>query len=95
MGLPVEVGLYTALVPIAIYAVLGTSRSLSVSTTAAIAILTAGELGIAVPRKTSADLMAVATTLALHVEGILVLASILKLGFVANFIHRTAGGRQI
>ena len=32
-GLPVQVGLYTALVPMVIYAVLGTSRVLSVSTT--------------------------------------------------------------
>lgn len=34
-GLPVQVGLYTALVPMVIYAVLGTSRVLSVSTTTA------------------------------------------------------------
>ncbi len=32
-GLPVEVGLYTAFVPLMIYAVLGTSRPLSTSTT--------------------------------------------------------------
>ena len=32
-GLPIEVGLYVALVPIVIYAVLGTSRPLSVSDT--------------------------------------------------------------
>ncbi len=31
-GLPVQVGLYTALVPMLIYALLGTSRPLSVST---------------------------------------------------------------
>lgn len=40
-GLPVQVGLYTALVPMMIYAVLGTSRVLSVSTTTTVAILTA------------------------------------------------------
>lgn len=33
-GLPAQVGLYTVLVPMAIYAVVGTSRPLSVSTTA-------------------------------------------------------------
>ena len=43
-GLPVEVGLYTAFIPMVIYALLGTSRPLSVSTTTAIAILTAGVL---------------------------------------------------
>src|SRR5512139_3477939 len=40
-GLPVEIGLYTAFVPMAVYAVLGTSRPLSVSTTTTIAILAA------------------------------------------------------
>src|SRR5678816_548937 len=47
-GLPVQVGLYTALIPMVIYAVLGSSRVLSVSTTTTIAILTAAELGTAV-----------------------------------------------
>src|SRR6266481_7974325 len=40
-GLPVQVGLYTALVPMAIYAVMGSSRPLSVSTTTTLAILAA------------------------------------------------------
>jgi SulP family sulfate permease len=44
-GLPLEVGLYTVLVPMVIYAVLGTSRPLSVSTTTTIAILVAAQLG--------------------------------------------------
>ena len=39
-GLPVQVGLYTAFVPMVVYAVLGTSRPLSVSTTTTIGILT-------------------------------------------------------
>ena len=85
-GLPVEIGLYTALVPMAIYAVLGTSRPLSVSTTTAIAILTAGVLARTVPGGNSTDILAAATTLAVLVGCVLVLASILKLGFLANFI---------
>ncbi len=48
-GLPVEVGLYTAFVPMIIYALLGTSRPLSVSTTTTLAILAAADLGQAVP----------------------------------------------
>ena len=44
-GLPVQVGLYTALVPMVVYALLGTSRPLSVSTTTTIAILTGSALG--------------------------------------------------
>jgi len=43
-GLPVQVGLYTVLVPMVIYAVLGTSRPLSVSTTTTMAILAAAAL---------------------------------------------------
>ena len=48
-GLPVQVGLYTALVPMVIYAVLGTSRPLSVSTTTTIAILTGGRACVIAP----------------------------------------------
>src|SRR5213075_2733365 len=44
-GLPVQVGLYTALVPAVIYALLGSSRILSVSTTTTMAILTGATLG--------------------------------------------------
>jgi SulP family sulfate permease len=85
-GLPVQVGLDTAFVPMIIYAVLGTSRPLSVSTTTTIAILTASKLGQVAPGGDAADLMRASTTLTLLVGGILVLASVLRLGFVANFI---------
>jgi len=85
-GLPVQVGLYTAFVPMIIYAVLGTSRPLSVSTTTTIAILTAGNLGQVVPGGDAVELMRASATLTLLVGVILVLASLLRLGFVANFI---------
>ncbi len=85
-GLPVQVGLYTAFVPMAIYAVLGTSRPLSVSTTTTIAILTAAELGEVAPNGSTAELMSAGATLAVMVGGMLVLAGLLRLGFVANFI---------
>src|SRR5215831_16227776 len=48
-GLPVQVGLYTCLLPMVVYALLGTSRPLSFSTTTTIAILTAAKLGSTVP----------------------------------------------
>jgi sulfate permease, SulP family len=85
-GLPVQVGLYTALVPLLIYAVLGTSRPLSVSTTTTIAILTGAELSQLVPNGDAATLLQVTGLLTLMVGGILILASALRLGFVANFI---------
>jgi sulfate permease, SulP family len=85
-GLPVQVGLYTALVPMVIYAVLGTSRVLSVSTTTTLAILTAAQLGQVVPDGDPAALLRASSTLALLVGAALVLGCLLRLGFVANFI---------
>ena len=85
-GLPVEVGLYTAFVPMIIYAVLGTSRVLSVSTTTTLAILTAADLSEVVPRADPRALLQASATLTLLVGGILVLACLLRLGFVASFI---------
>src|SRR3954463_658027 len=72
-GLPVQVGLYTAAVPMVIYALLGTSRPLSVSTTTTIAILTGAELGRVAAG--GADLIAASATLAVLVGGLLLLAS--------------------
>jgi MFS superfamily sulfate permease-like transporter len=85
-GLPVQVGLYTALVPMMIYAVLGTSRVLSVSTTTTLAVLTAAQLGQVVPNGDPAALLSASATLTLLVGTVLVLACVLRLGFVANFI---------
>ena len=85
-GLPVQVGLYTAFLPMVIYAVLGTSRVLSVSTTTTLAILAAAELGEVVPGGDAASLLTASATLTLLVGAMLVLASLLRLGFVANFI---------
>ena len=85
-GLPVQVGLYTAFVPMVIYALLGTSRPLSVSTTTTIAILTGSALGLAAPGGTPGELALAAATLAVLVGAMLVAASVLRLGFVANFI---------
>ena len=85
-GLPVQVGIYTALVPMVIYAVLGTSRVLSVSTTTTLAILTAAQLGQAVPNGDPAALLRASATLALLVGIALSLACLLRLGTVANFI---------
>jgi high affinity sulfate transporter 1 len=85
-GLPVQVGLYTAFVPMVVYALLGTSRPLSVSTTTTIAILAATELGRAVPAGGIAELVAAGATLALLVGAMLLVAAVLRLGFVANFI---------
>ena len=85
-GLPVQVGLYTAFLPMVIYALLGTSRPLSVSTTTTLAILAGADLAeVAGAGDPAATARAVAT-LTFLVGGILVVASILRLGVVASFI---------
>ena len=85
-GLPVQVGLYTALVPMVIYALLGTSRPLSVSTTTTLAILAGTQFLQVAPDGDPASLMRASATLTLLVGAVLVLASLLRLGFIANFI---------
>lgn len=85
-GLPVEVGLYTAFVPMVIYAILGTSRPLSVSTTTTLAILTGTQLALVVPGGEPAALLTASATLALLVGIMLILAAVLRLGVVASFI---------
>ena len=85
-GLPIQVGLYTALVPMVIYALLGTSRPLSVSTSTTLAILAATQFALVLPDGDPASLMRASAALTLLVGAMLVLASLLRLGFVANFI---------
>jgi MFS superfamily sulfate permease-like transporter len=85
-GLPVEVGLYTAFVPMVIYAFWGTSRPLSVSTTTTIAILTGAELSQAIPSGDATALVKALMMLTLLVGGFLLIASLLRMGFIANFI---------
>ncbi len=85
-GLPVAVGLYTAFVPMVVYALLGSSRVLSVSSTTTLAILTGTELGLVVPDGDPAKLVTATATLTALVGAALLLARLLRLGFVANFI---------
>lgn len=55
-GLPVEVGLYTCMVPMIAYALLGGARTLSVSTTSTIAVLVASTLAGLSARSAAAQL---------------------------------------
>ncbi len=85
-GLPVEVGLYTAFIPMVIYALLGSSRVLSVSSTTTLAILAGTQLGLVVPDGDPARMITATATLTAMVGAFLMLASVLRLGFVATFI---------
>jgi len=87
-GMPVVTGLYTILVPLAIFAVLGSSRHLVVgadSATAAIMFAALTPLAVA----GSPQYVALAGMLAVLAGVILLLARILRLGFLANFLSRT------
>lgn len=85
-GLPVAVGLYTAFVPMLIYAFLGTSRVLSVSSSATLAILAGAQIGLAVPDGDPGKLITATATLTAMVGTMLLLARLIRLGFLANFI---------
>ena len=85
-GLSVAVGLYTCFIPMLVYALLGSSRVLSVSSTTTLGILTGAELAIVVPDDDPAKLIIATATLTALVGLILLLARLARLGFVANFI---------
>jgi len=79
--IPLQAGLYTAFLPMAVYAVLGTSSVLSLSTTTTIAILAGAAIGAS-----SADPVTATATLAILVGATLLIARVFRLGFLANFI---------
>lgn len=84
-GLPPEAGLYASIVPIMLYAVLGTSRALAVGPVAVVSLMTAATLGN-VANSGSADYASAALTLAGLSGLILITMGVFKLGFLANFL---------
>jgi SulP family sulfate permease len=87
-GTPVITGLYTMLVPTALFACFGSSRHLVVGAdSATAAILAAGLVGLAKPG--SDHYTALAALLALMAAGFLVVARIVRFGFMADFLSRT------
>jgi high affinity sulfate transporter 1 len=87
-GMPVVTGLYTILIPIALFAIFGSSRHLVVGAdSATAAILAAGLAGLAAAE--SSEYVALAGLLAIVTGGMLILARLLRLGFLADFLSRT------
>ncbi len=87
-GMPVVTGLYTLLLPMAVFAVLGCSRHLVVGAdSATAAILAAALAGLAAAG--SARYVKLAGLAALLAGGLLLLARLARLGFLANFLSRT------
>lgn len=87
-NLPVITGLYTLLIPTALFAVFGSSRHLVVGAdSATAAILGAGLVGLA--SIGSEAHVALAAVLALMAGGFVLLARVLGLAFMADFLSRT------
>ncbi|MFA5111074.1 MAG: SulP family inorganic anion transporter, partial [Desulfobaccales bacterium] len=87
-GTPVITGLYAILIPLALFAVFGSSRHLVVGAdSATAAILAAGLAGLAVTG--SSEYVALCGLLALMAAGFLFIARIIGLGFLADFLSRT------
>lgn len=85
--MPVQIGLYTCMVPMVVYAMLGGARAVSVSTTSTIALLTASTMIGAGIAAGSEDAQTALMTLTLLVGVILLLARVLKLGSVIENIN--------
>ena len=84
-GLPPQVGLYACIFGLSIYALFGTSNTLSVGPVAVLSLMTAaalGKLGISDP----SQLVAAALTLAFLSGVFLLLLGLMRLGFMANFL---------
>ena len=87
-GMPLVTGLYTMLLPMAVFAVLGSSRHLVVAAdSATAAILAAALAGLAAAG--SPAYVRLAGLAALLAGGLLLAARLARLGFLANFLSRT------
>lgn len=87
-GTPVVTGFYTLLLPLVGFATFGSSRYLVVAADSATAAILAGGISTMAPLG-SAKYVALASLVALLTALLLVVARLLKLGFVADFLSRT------
>ena len=88
-GTPVVTGLYTVLLPLVGFALFGSSRHLVVAADSATAAIFSSSLSRMAPLA-SEKYMALVGMLTLLTAGLLILARIFKLGFLADFLSRTA-----
>ncbi len=87
-GLPPEVGLYAATIPVLVYALFGTSRQLAVGPVAIVSLLTASALAPLVEEGTSGYLAA-AALLALMVGIVHLVLGVGRMGFLVNFLSHS------
>jgi len=87
-GTPVITGLYAILIPMALFALFGSSRHLVVGADSATAAILAGGLtGLAASG--SSEYLALCGVLALMAGVMLIIARLIRLGFLADFLSRT------
>ena len=84
-GLPVETGLYASIIGLSVYAIFGTSNTLSVAPVAVLSLMTAAALAkLSLPNPEEMVTAALALT---FLSGVfLLLLGLLRLGFMANFL---------
>ncbi len=87
-GLPPEVGLYAATIPVLVYAFLGTSRQLAVGPVAIVSLMTASALAPLVDEGT-AGYLAAAALLAFMVGVVHLILGLGRLGFLVNFLSHS------
>ncbi len=91
-GVPAQMGLYATILPLVAYALLGSSRTLSVGPVAIISLMTATAVGEVVAT-TGADYVTATIALAMLSGLILLLMGALRLGFLVNFLsHAVVAG---
>jgi len=83
-GLPPQLGIYASIFPLVAYALLGSSNYLNVGPTAVISLMTAACIATLPPETRIAS----AAALALLTGGMLIIAGLLKAGFIMNFVSR-------
>ncbi|MGD9918446.1 MAG: SulP family inorganic anion transporter [Paenirhodobacter sp.] len=84
-GLPAQIGLYGSILPLVVYALLGTSRTLAVGPVAIISLMTAAAVGQIAARGTP-EYLGAAIALA-FLSGLMFLAmGFLRLGFITAFL---------
>ncbi len=91
-GLPAEMGLYASILPLIAYALLGTSRTLSVGPVAVVSLMTATAVGN-IAQGGSADYATAAIAMAMISGLMLLVMGLLRFGFLANFLsHPVVSG---
>jgi MFS superfamily sulfate permease-like transporter len=88
IGTPVITGLYTLFLPVLVFALLGSSRHLVASADSATAAMIAAALTTLSFTANTPRYIELTSTVALVTAGLLLLARILRLGFLADFLSR-------